>query len=142
MRFTAPQRRKPPESIVPMINVVFLLLVFFLMTAQIAPPDPFEVSPPEIAQDGPPPEGEFTLHLGPDGELAYGGAVLDQDAAREALQAAKAAYCAAQGCDAANALPPLVLRADAAAPGSRLAALMPVFSNLGFTEIQLVTVAP
>jgi biopolymer transport protein ExbD len=142
MRVTEPQRRKPPESIVPMINVVFLLLVFFLMTAQIAPPDPFEVAPPEMTQDGPPPEGEFTLHIGPNGELAYRGAVLDQEAAREALRAAKAAYCASQGCDAANALPPLVLRADAAAPGARLAALMPMFSALGFTEIQLVTVAP
>lgn len=141
MRFTEPQRRKPPESIVPMINVVFLLLVFFLMTAQIAPPDPFEISPPEMAQDGLHPEGEFTLHLGPNGEWAYRGAVLDQEAALDAVRTAKVAYCAARGCDTANAPPPLVLRADAAVQGADLAALMPRFGDLGFTEIQLVTVA-
>ena len=141
MRFIDPPRRRPPESIVPMINVVFLLLVFFLMTAQIAPPDPFDLSPPEMAQDGPPPEGEFTLHLGARGELAYRGMVLDQEAALNALRAAKATYCAAQGCDEASALPPLVLRADAAVPGARLAALMPRLGALGFAEVQLVTVA-
>ncbi|MRU14968.1 biopolymer transporter ExbD [Roseovarius sp. A21] len=140
MRFTDPPRRKPPESIVPMINVVFLLLVFFLMTAQIAPPDPFEVSPPRMAQDGPPPEGEFTLHLGPQGELAYSGAVLGQKAALDALLAAKATYCAKQGCHEGATPPPLVLRADASVPAARLAALMPRLGALGFTEVQLVTV--
>ena len=57
MQFPDPPRRKPPESIVPMINVVFLLLIFFLMTAQIAPPDPFEINPPDSAQAGDPAEG-------------------------------------------------------------------------------------
>lgn len=38
MQFDLPQRRSRPESVVPMINIVFLLLIFFLMTAQIAPP--------------------------------------------------------------------------------------------------------
>ncbi len=32
-----PRRASGDENIVPMINVVFLLLIFFLMTAQIAP---------------------------------------------------------------------------------------------------------
>ena len=51
----APRRPARParENIVPMINVVFLLLVFFVMTAQIAPPDPFDIAPPE-AGDAPP----------------------------------------------------------------------------------------
>ncbi len=135
MQFTDPRRRKPPESIVPMINVVFLLLVFFLMTAQIAPPDPFEVAPPVAAQDDAPPEGAFTLTLGAEGGLAYQGAALGETAALEALEAAKAAYCAVETCD-----PPLVLRADAAVPGARLAALLPKLGALGFAEVQLVTV--
>lgn len=50
MDFAPPKRRPRAESIVPMINVVFLLLIFFLMTAQIAPPDPFEVAPPNCAR--------------------------------------------------------------------------------------------
>ena len=38
--------RRSKENIVPMINVAFLLLVFFLMTAVIAPPEPAEVTLP------------------------------------------------------------------------------------------------
>ncbi|WP_306153643.1 biopolymer transporter ExbD [Roseovarius sp. MMSF_3281] len=135
MQFTDPPRRKPPESIVPMINVVFLLLVFFLTTAQIAPPEPFEVAPPVAAPDGAPPEGVFTLYLGAEGGLAYRGAALGDEAVLAALKAAKAAYCAVETCD-----PPLVFRADAAVPGARLAALLPKLGALGFAEVQLVTV--
>jgi periplasmic protein TonB len=47
MDFGSPPRRPRAESVVPMINVVFLLLVFFLMTATIAPPDPFASVPPD-----------------------------------------------------------------------------------------------
>ena len=40
MQIDMPKRRPRGESIIPMINVVFLLLIFFLLTAQIAPADP------------------------------------------------------------------------------------------------------
>ena len=43
----AQKRRERGESIVPMINVAFLLLIFFLMVAVIVPPDPIRVSLPE-----------------------------------------------------------------------------------------------
>lgn len=139
MQFPDPPRRKPPESIVPMINVVFLLLIFFLMTAQIAPPDPFEINPPDSAQAGDPAEGEFTLYLGASGALAYRDA-RGEDAAFAALQGDKAAYCAKGGCSEDVPPPPLVLRADASVPGAALAALMPRLAQAGFSEIQLVTV--
>ena len=45
IRLVAPRRARP-ENIVPMINVAFLLLIFFLMTAVIAPSDPVAVTPP------------------------------------------------------------------------------------------------
>lgn len=46
MDFSTLRRPQNSEPILPMINVVFLLLVFFLLTAQIAPRAPFEVQPP------------------------------------------------------------------------------------------------
>ena len=71
MDFATPVKRRTTESVVPMINVVFLLLIFFLMTSELAPPEPIEVTPPEA-------EGESAdkapaiLYVGPDGTLAYG----------------------------------------------------------------------
>lgn len=140
MRFAEPPRRHPPESVVPMINVVFLLLVFFLMTAQIAPPEPFAVAPPE-AEAGTPSEGDFTLHLGPDGTLGFRD-VTGAEAALAALEADLESYCAAGGCGDGVPPPPVILRADAAVPGAELAALLPRLGELGFAAVQLVTVAP
>ena len=140
MQFSDPPRRRPPETIVPMINVVFLLLIFFLMTAQIAPPDPFDVAPPEVVGDNPPAEGEFTLHLGPGGTLAFGAAE-GEAAALAALAEALEAHCAVGGCPDTAPPPTLVLRADAGVLGARLAALMPKLGRAGFSEVRLVAVA-
>ena len=43
----ARDRRARPDTVVPMINVAFLLLVFFLMAAVLAPAAPDGVTPPD-----------------------------------------------------------------------------------------------
>ncbi len=59
------------DATVPMINVAFLLLVFFMMVAVIAPPDPLDVLLPEAAFDSLEPPSEVLLIDG-DGTLARG----------------------------------------------------------------------
>lgn len=136
MQFTTLPRRKPPESIVPMINVVFLLLIFFLMTAQISAPEPFEVTPPDAVNQSEMAEGEFTLYLSAEGELAFHDAIGER-AALAALDAERGAFCATDGCS--DEMPVLVLRADGAVSAERLAALMPQIGQAGFATVQLVT---
>jgi biopolymer transport protein ExbD len=121
MDFGRARPRPRGESTVPMINVVFLLLVFFVMTATIAPPDPFAARPPAAEGAGAAERGEV-LHLGPDGALAWG---------------------AFRGEAALAALPtdaPLSVRADAALPAADLAALLARLAEAGITEIRLVAV--
>ncbi|MGR3780611.1 MAG: ExbD/TolR family protein, partial [Albimonas sp.] len=102
MRLDLPQPKPPVESVTPMINVVFLLLIFFLMTATIAPPAPFEVEPPQAEAEPASTETPDTLHLAADGRMAFGEA-----RGEAALAAAAAANLGAeQGA-------PLALRADA-----------------------------
>ncbi len=60
-----PRRRADP--IVPMINVAFLLLIFFLMVAVIAPPDPDAVEPPLVASAELLSAEAHTVTLGGDG---------------------------------------------------------------------------
>ena len=72
MDFSAPPRRPRTESIVPMINVVFLLLIFFLMTSNLATPEPFEVTPPS-ATSGTAPEIEYTLYVDKSGQTSFEG---------------------------------------------------------------------
>lgn len=119
-----PQRRGR-ESVVPMINIVFLLLIFFLMTARIAPPDLFEVTPPAAAEGGAP-EARAALHIAADGRLAYrdarGGAVWEA-LATEAPQDDT-----------------LVIRADADLAGAELARILTRLSRSGLKRARLVTV--
>lgn len=122
MDFGARPSRPRGESIVPMINVVFLLLVFFLMAATIAPPDPFGSSPPEAAGAGPGGEAE-TLHIGSGGELAFGA--LRGEAALAAIPT-----------DA-----PIIVRADAALPASEIAAFLARLAEAGVRDIRLAAVA-
>ena len=115
-----PPRRHRADADVPTINLVFLLLVFFLMTATLAPPDPLGVAPPsgagEAAASG------QALAVAADGTLALGDA---------------------RGADALAALGargpgPLVLRADGRISGEALAALLPRLRAAGATRIDLV----
>jgi len=138
MDFSDPPRKAPAENLLPMINVVFLLLVFFLISAQLTPPEPFPVTPPEAETEAEA-EGDFTLHLDATGEVGYRDAI-GQDLALAALTSARDEYCAASDCEAAP--PALLLRADGAVPAARLAALMPVLGKLGFARVDLVTALP
>ena len=120
MRLDLPQPKPPVESVTPMINVVFLLLIFFLMTATIAPPAPFEVEPPQAEAEPASTETPATLHLAADGRMAFGEA-----RGEAALDAAAASLGASLGTGQGA---PLALRADA---GMEAAALARVLSRLG-----------
>lgn len=124
MQFSAPRpQRRHRENIVPMINVVFLLLIFFLMTAQIAPPEPFTVTPPGSSSEVQA-EGRDILFVAADGVLAYGSA------RGEAVFVALAARPDPG---------PLLVRADAGLPAADLAALLPRIAAAGVTDLSLVT---
>ncbi len=128
MQFASPPRRPPREAIVPMINVVFLLLIFFLMTATLTPPAPLSVTPPAAQGADPQAEGRALLFAA-DGTLAFG--------TDEGEAALVAALMAALGAPTAGG--PLTLRADADLPGAALAALLARLAAGGADEVRLVT---
>ncbi len=124
MEFARPRHRRPLEPIVPMINVVFLLLIFFLMSAQIAPPAPFDVTLPESGA-GERAAPADTLYMDEGGRLAFnavrGDAVLDALAARATPDAA------------------LQIRADAGMEARALARLLPELAAHGVAKVEIVT---
>ncbi len=116
---TAPQRRIAPEPVVPMINVVFLLLIFFLMTAQITTPPPFEVDLPQaVAEEE---DAIPTLYISATGEIAFESLLGD-----EALAAAAAQT-------------PLTLQADSRLSAGTLARILADLSQQGASDIRLMT---
>jgi len=121
--FAPPMRRARGESIVPMINVVFLLLVFFLMTSRLASPEPFEVAPP-VAEDSGKGETAPALFLSAEGEIGF------RDLRGEAAVAAFAAL-------AQDGMTPR-LRADAGVEATAVARLMRELSAAGLKDVALV----
>lgn len=117
-----PRRRPRGEAIIPMINVVFLLLVFFLLTAQLSPPEPFDLTPPDSASDLPT-RDRGVLYVSASGELAYDAARGDDVwpliAARDGDQ-------------------PLEIRADGTTDAARIAALLERLRGVTDTGAQLV----
>ncbi len=116
-------RRKTPENIVPMINVVFLLLIFFLMAAEIAPPEPFGVVLPR-AGGGTDPASETTLHIDANGLTGFRG--LTGAPAMELL------------FELRDKRDPLRIRADAHLEMARLAGLLGELARAGFTRVEIM----
>ncbi|MBB4303201.1 biopolymer transport protein ExbD [Rhodobium orientis] len=52
MKIAKPQQRTPPDNTVPLINIVFLMLIFFLFAGTVSRDDAAEIDPPRsIAED-------------------------------------------------------------------------------------------
>lgn len=132
MRLARPQKRQPEESIIPMINVVFLLLIFFLMTAQIAPPAPFEVTPP-VSDSEAAPAADLVLHVDAAGRYGF----RDATGGEEVLGALAAEL---PPCAAPCAQPQTVqVRVDASLPAAKLATLMAQLPKAGIRRAEIVT---
>lgn len=122
------RRRRAGDTFVPMINIVFLLLIFFLLSATIAPPDPFDMTLPEAAIA----EAETValpdvLHVSATGEVIFGE--MRGDAALRAVATRQDAG-------------PVALRADAELDGAAFSALLGQLAALGVTDIELTVRQP
>ncbi|HRV61667.1 ExbD/TolR family protein [Albidovulum sp.] len=140
MDFSDPPRRRDSQALLPMINVVFLLVIFFLLAGRMQPADPLTITPPEVAA-GVPGQGQFTLMVGASGQLAFDGIVAsgtdapDDMRVLDALRDARAVWCAQVDCDLAP--PGLILRADRSLSAERVARLLPELAARGFARIDL-----
>lgn len=73
MRLTRPPPRQAPETIIALIDVVFFLLVFFMLIGRMDATAPFEVTPPTATTGADMPAGGITLSIGADGARAVDG---------------------------------------------------------------------
>ena len=60
------------DNLVPMINIVFLLLIFFMVASQINAPEG-EIRPPQSNSQKPVPPGQLELSLTAGGDLSRDG---------------------------------------------------------------------
>ena len=123
-----PERRSRGISILPLINVVFLLLIFIVLSGVIASPDPFELLPAQ-ASAGEEVDGagsDTTVYVSGSGALRF--RELSDETAIVALIAQLAGN---------ETMETLTLRADAAVPAVRIVKLVESLRATGITRIQL-----
>ena len=132
MRISPTRRRdRMAEPLLPMIDVVFFLIIFFMMVSRLAEPEPVALDRPV---SGLPEEatGELSLYIDPAGEfLALDGA----DVLRGAAAVAEVTGRCVGHCGT------LLIHADAAAPARAVAALLAELATRGLADVRLVTVA-
>ncbi|PVB62396.1 biopolymer transporter ExbD [Labrenzia sp. 011] len=74
MRMKKQQRREPPENTIPLINVVFLMLIFFLFAGSIARDDARQIKPPVNILEDETIRSTGALIIDPQGRT-YGGEI-------------------------------------------------------------------
>ncbi len=79
------RRRDSDDNVLPLINIVFLLLIFFMVAGALHARPPFDATPPgtEHADDSQP--GNAILAVSADGDLALGGKPIEAAALPDAL---------------------------------------------------------
>lgn len=141
-------RRPPLEPVLPLINVVFLLLIFFMVAGQLAPRPQGDVEAPDSASaDTKENLEQLMLVLDKEGRLLHQGEPVASgrvvDLIRKHRQAATLAADAApasgdQPADSATQ-EPVRLMADADTPLSTLRDSLETLRDAGVEEVRLVT---
>lgn len=132
MKLARPPRRTPPETIIPLIDVVFFLLIFFMLIGRMDASAPFAVVPATSRTGTDMPGGGTTLAIAVDGALALDGQSLDRPAVLRQI------------ADILRATPDHVIRVNAhhATPLSDVLPLVAEIEALGAQDIFLVVTPP
>jgi biopolymer transport protein ExbD len=77
VKLNRPKKRQHPETIIPLIDVVFFLLIFFMLIGRMDATAPFEVTPANASTGSSMPGGGATLSISAKGEIALDGVILN-----------------------------------------------------------------
>lgn len=129
MHFEQRRSDNSEASILPLINVVFLLLIFFMIAGSLSVSEPFEVSAPHSISESTPQQERLRLLFAGDGQLALQGRVMDQEQllSQVALELQVDPELRVE------------LKADAAIPGNRVVEFMEQLRQAGVESVFLIT---
>ena len=125
----ARKRRRADDAddrVLPLINIVFLLLIFFMVAGRLVAGDPFKIEPPTSVHEGLPVADAMLLLIGADGTLALNGETMSEDRAVAAIARAASTQ--------------VNIKADGAAEAVAFVRLIERLKNAGVTSVTLMTV--
>lgn len=115
MRIDESEKSAPLEMILPLINVVFLLLIFLMLMGRVSERPALDIDPAKSAQ-AEEHQQSLTLYVDAEGNMQF-RSLLEKD---EILSALKAEFALAEVESSANEKPEISIRADADADLSKV----------------------
>jgi biopolymer transport protein ExbD len=131
MKLRRPDKRSEAENTIPLINVVFLLLIFFMLAGKLGQQDPFPLTPPNSESTRAPAERPATVYVAADGKTALGDEVLSLNALEGVVRERLG--------DGAQVVR---LKSDKAADANRVIEVMEVLRRAGVDRVTLLTTIP
>ncbi|MGP0173994.1 ExbD/TolR family protein [Pseudomonas sp. NCHU5208] len=133
-------RRKPRENVeinlASLIDVVFILLLFFVVTTTFTRETQLKVDLPEAASGTPPEQTELKqieVLIGADGSYSVNGKALMESNLKNLMAAMQ------KESDGDNSLP-LIISADGKTPHQAVITAMDAAGELGFAHLRMTTV--
>lgn len=128
-----PRRIEDPEvSLIPLIDVVLMLLIFFMLSTSFIHPSQIHVTLPQASVDTPPATSQIIITVTRTNTLFVNGRALVN--ARAATLRAALLKVAGNKRDL-----PIIIRADAHSTTQAMVTVMDVTGALGFSQIDIMT---
>lgn len=131
MRFQESPPRKPTINITSLIDVLFLLLTFFLVTTTFIEQSALKVELPSMQNaDRVQQEKRFILNVSKDGQLVYNGETTTSDDLKALLSSSSSDVDASGG---------LILRADQGLPYGDVMGILDLIKGSGIKRFVIAT---
>ena len=133
MNFRTTRREELELNITPLIDIVFLLLIFFMVSTTFQKESQLRVQLPEATQQPQPePSEPLEIVISADGQYAIGGRKLADNSLESVVEALKQVA-------GGRREQPLVVRADARTPHQAVVRAMDAASRLGLRNLSIAT---
>ncbi len=129
MQFQSGNQEEEPDRVLPLLNVVFLLLIFIIMTGALHAVDYFNVNPPSSSSEyqASLDDTVILISLRSDGSVAVGS----RPVAKQALRSVMTAKLAG------NSDQRVVIRSEPGVPLQRAINTLDLLRTLGATNVSL-----
>lgn len=132
MRIRRPPSPATAENILPMINVVFLLLIFFMLAGALQTADLYEIDPLTSRSEATADQMEAVVLIDRLGRFAFDGVEIDGQSLRDAISAQLALRPEAV----------VRLKADGRVSTPRVVEMMELMRDAGAERLVLLTLEP
>lgn len=126
---TAKARSGNDDNVIPLINIVFLMLIFFMLAGQITSTDLLNVMPPTSEIQAPTTPLEFEILMDAEGSIAFNNQAITYDGLRSELEV----------LNTPDVQISLALKIDADVTAETLKPLLKLLSDSGMQQITLYT---